>query len=229
MKAATCELCSRASGLYGKHRRSWLPSRWTCSPSSSEGPRRVLPIYARDILDVGAEGLGWLRSAPGLGALVMAILIAHRPPVRHAGKALLASVTGFGLATIVFGISTSFPLSFVMLLIIGALDNVSVVVRGTLVQTLTPEAMRGRVGAVNIVFVSSSNELGAFESGLTAYYFGPVASVVMGGIGTVLVVAAVIWRWPALSRLSLAGGRRKVPDDALAEAEAIEETLAPPG
>ena len=106
------------------------------------GATALLPIYAHDILDVGAEGLGWLRAAPGLGALVMAILIAHRPPVRHAGKALLAAVTGFGVATIVFGISTSFPLSFAMLLIIGALDNVSVVVRGTLVQTLTPEAMR---------------------------------------------------------------------------------------
>ena len=150
-----------------------------------------------------ADGYGWLRAAPSLGALVTAFIMAHHPPLRHAGKALLAAVAGFGLVTIVFGLSESYPLSLAMLMATGALDNISVVIRGTLVQTLTPEEMRGRVGAVNIVFVSSSNELGAFESGIVAKYFGPVASVVLGGIGTVLVVLTVMALWPPILRLSL--------------------------
>jgi MFS family permease len=188
------------------------------------GATALLPIYARDVLQVEAAGYGWLRAAPSLGALVTAFIMAHHPPLRHAGKTLLAAVAGFGLATVVFGLSTNYALSFVMLLLTGALDNVSVVVRGTLVQTLTPEAMRGRVGAVNIVFVSSSNELGAFESGVTAHYFGPIASVVMGGIGTVLVVFTVMALWPAIASLSIVRPLTSSEE----ELDTLEETLAPP-
>jgi MFS family permease len=165
------------------------------------GATALLPVFARDILDVGPSGLGWLRAAPALGALLMAVVLAHRPPLRRAGPALLLSVAGFGMAWVVFGLSRSFFLSFAMLAVTGALDNVSVVVRGTLVQVLTPDAMRGRVSAVNSVFIGSSNELGAFESGMTADWFGTVASVVGGGIGTVLVVIAVALGWPQVIRL----------------------------
>jgi MFS family permease len=160
------------------------------------GATALLPIFARDILEVGPVGLGWLRAAPSLGALAMALILAHRPPLRRAGRTLLWSVAGFGAATVVFGLSENFALSFAMLALTGALDNVSVVVRGTLVQVLTPDSMRGRVSAVTAVFIGSSNELGAFESGVTADWFGPVWSVVGGGVGTVLVVLAVMLTWP---------------------------------
>ncbi len=172
------------------------------------GATALLPIYAQDILHVDATGYGWLRAAPALGALVTAFIMAHHPPLRHAGKTLLATVACFGLATIAFGFSESYPLSFAMLMATGAFDMVSVIIRGTLVQTLTPEAMRGRVGAVNIVFVSSSNEMGAFESGVVAKCFGPVASVVSGGIGCVLVVLSVMALWPPILRLSLMPGSK---------------------
>jgi MFS family permease len=165
------------------------------------GAVALLPLYARDILHVGPAGLGWLQTAPSIGAILMAVALAHRPPLRRAGRALLWSVAGFGVATVVFGLSRNFVLSFVMLALTGALDNVSMVVRGTLVQLLTPDAMRGRVSAVNSIFISSSNELGAFESGITARLFGPVVSVVAGGIGTLLVVAGVMVLWPEVLRL----------------------------
>jgi MFS family permease len=165
------------------------------------GATALLPIYAKDILDVGPRGYGWLRAAPSIGAFVMAVALAHRPPFRHAGRALLWAVAGFGVATIVFGFSQNAVLSFIMLASTGALDNISIVVRGTLVQVLTPDSMRGRVSAVNGIFISSSNQLGDFESGITAHWFGPVASVVGGGIGTILVVLAVILRWPEVLRL----------------------------
>jgi MFS family permease len=165
------------------------------------GATALLPAFARDILDVGPAGLGWLRAADPLGALTMAFLLAHRPPLRRAGRALLAAVAGFGLATIGFGLSRNPALSFAFLFLVGALDNVSVVVRGTLVQSLTPDPMRGRVSAVNAVFIGSSNYLGAFESGITAQWFGSVASVVGGGVGTLLVVLLVMWRWPQVLRL----------------------------
>jgi MFS family permease len=166
------------------------------------GATALLPIYAsREILDVEATGYGWLRAAPALGAFVMALTMAHRPPLRKPGHALLLAVTGFGFATIVFGLSRDFFLSFAMLALTGALDNISVVVRHTLVQILTPDAMRGRVSAVNLVFISSSNELGAFESGMTAAWFGPVISVVGGGIGTIVVVVIVMLCWPQIIRL----------------------------
>ncbi len=141
---------------------------------------------------------GWLRAAPAIGAVMMGLLITHMPPMKHAGRAMLLSVAGFGAATIVFGLSRSFPLSFAMLLLTGAFDNVSVVVRHTLVQVLAPDSMRGRVSAVNNVFIGASNELGGFESGLTARLFGAVISVVAGGIGTIAVVAAAAITWPKL-------------------------------
>jgi MFS family permease len=131
----------------------------------------------------------------------MALIMAHRPPLRQAGPALLLSVAGFGVATIIFGLSENLILSFAMLAATGALDNVSIVVRGTLVTLLTPDSMRGRVSAVNTIFIVSSNELGAFESGITAEWFGPVASVVGGGIGTLLVVGWVMVKWPQVMRL----------------------------
>lgn len=165
------------------------------------GATALLPLFARDILLVGPEGLGWLRAAPAIGALLMAVTLAHRAPLKRPGRALLLAVAGFGAATIVFGLSQLFYLSFAMLVLTGALDNISVVVRGTLMQVLTPDNMRGRVAAVNTVFISSSNELGAFESGATAALFGPVISVVSGGIGTLLVVLLVLGRWPQLLQL----------------------------
>ncbi len=165
------------------------------------GATALLPIYAEDILRVGPVGLGWLRAAPALGAMLTALALAHRPPLKRPGKALLLSVAGFGLATIVFGFSQNYLLSFAMLALTGAFDNVSVVVRGTLMQTLTPDEMRGRVSAVNSLFISSSNELGAFESGTTAALFGSVASVVGGGVGTIVVVLLTALHWPRLIRL----------------------------
>jgi MFS family permease len=165
------------------------------------GATALLPVYARDILHVGAAGLGWMRAAPSLGALFMAVVLTQRPPLRRAGPALLWAVAGFGGATIVFGISENFALSLAMLALLGALDNISVVVRGTLVQVLTPDAMRGRVSAVNAVFIGCSNELGAFESGITAHWLGPVVSVVAGGVGTIVVVLAVMTLWPEVARL----------------------------
>ncbi|OUC07982.1 MFS transporter, partial [Litorilinea aerophila] len=137
----------------------------------------LLPIYAEDILQVGATGFGWLRAAPAIGAFCMAMLMVYLPPMKHAGRALLLNVAGFGVATIIFGISKSFWLSFAMLFLTGAFDNVSMIVRQTLQQLLTPDHMRGRVSAVSSVFVGASNELGGLESGLVAHWFGPVVSV----------------------------------------------------
>jgi MFS family permease len=174
------------------------------------GATALLPIFARDILEVGPGGLGWLRAAPSVGAFVMAVALAHREPLRRAGRTLLAAVAGFGLATVVFGLSQNFMLSLCALAVTGALDNISVVVRGTLVQVLAPDAMRGRISAVNAIFISSSNQLGAFESGITAQLFGPVVSVVGGGIGTVLVVLAVMWVWPEVLRLGPLHSREPV-------------------
>lgn len=164
------------------------------------GATALMPIYA-EILGVGAVGLGALKAAPYVGAFLVAVLLAHRPPFARAGRALLWSVAGFGLATIGFGLSTSFWLSLVLLLILGGLDNVSVVIRSVLVQVRTPDALRGRVSAVNSLFIEASNELGAYESGQVATWFGPVFSVVSGGVGTLLVVGWVAWKWPELRGL----------------------------
>jgi MFS family permease len=160
------------------------------------GATALLPIFADRILHVGPAGLGWLRSAPSMGAICMALTLAHSPPMRRPGVLLLLAVTGFGLVTIAFGLSRSFPLSLAMLFLTGAFDNISVVVRNTLVQLLTPDTMRGRVSAVNNVFIGSSNEVGAFESGVTAAWFGPILSVVGGGVATILTVflVAAVWR-----------------------------------
>ena len=158
-------------------------------------------MYKRQILHVGPQGFGWLRAAPAVGALVMATVVAHSPPFRRAGRALLLAVAGFGAVTIVFGLSRSFLLSLAMLFLAGAFDNISVVIRHTLVQVRTPDALRGRVSAVNGVFIGSSNELGGFESGLVAQLFGPVVSVVAGGIGTIAVVAGGAGLWPEIRAL----------------------------
>jgi MFS family permease len=162
------------------------------------GATALMPIYAKDILHVGPRGLGWLMTAPSLGAFTMALLQAHRGPLGKPGRVLLFAVAGFGTVTIFFGISRYFWLSLGMLYLLGACDNISVVIRSTLVQTLTPDEMRGRVSALNSLFVGTSNELGAFESGLIANLFGPVLSVVSGGVGTLIVVAAIAWLFPEL-------------------------------
>jgi MFS family permease len=170
------------------------------------GATTLLPIFARDILHVGPIGLGWLQAADSLGAVGMALVLAHRPPFARAGRALLAAVAIFGLATIVFGLSKSFALSFLMLFVLGACDNISVVIRSTLVLLRTPDSMRGRIGALNSLFINTSNQLGGFESGLTAQLLGPVAAVAAGGIGTLLVVCLVAWRWPEMRRLTTLRG-----------------------
>jgi MFS family permease len=164
------------------------------------GAVALLPVYAKDILHAGPEGLGFLQAALPLGSLVCALVLAHRPPLQKAGRALLWAVAVFGVATIVFGYSRWFWLSFVMLVICGLVDNVSVVVRHTLVQLLTPDEKRGRVSAVNSLFIGTSNELGGFESGFVAHLLGPVFSVVSGGVGTLLVVAAVALIWPEIRK-----------------------------
>jgi MFS family permease len=158
------------------------------------GATALLPVFARDILQVGPSGLGLLRSMPAAGALATAVFLAWRPLRRRAGLRMFQAVALFGLATIVFGLSTSFPLSLACLFVLGAADMVSVVIRQTLVQLETPDGMRGRVAAVNSVFIGASNELGEFESGAVAALIGTVPSVVVGGAGT-LVVAALWARW----------------------------------
>ena len=162
------------------------------------GATALLPVYAKDILRAGPSGLGLLQAAMPMGAVVCALVIAHRPPLEKAGRAMLWAVALFGVATIGFGFSKWFWVSFAMLFVCGAVDNVSVVVRHTLVQMLTPDEKRGRVSAVNSLFIGTSNELGGFESGTVAHWLGPVFSVVSGGVGTILVVMAVAWLWPQI-------------------------------
>jgi MFS family permease len=162
------------------------------------GATALLPIYARDILHVGPAGLGLMRSAPAVGAVAMGIALGWMPLKRRAGATMFACVALFGAATIVFGISTSFWLSLAMLVTLGAADMVSVYVRRTLMQLATPDAMRGRVSSVERLFVGASNELGGFESGVTAEWFGTVPSVVIGGIGTIAVVALWWWGFPEI-------------------------------
>ena len=189
------------------------------------GATALLPIFAKDVLQVGPAGLGLLRAAPSLGALGMAVAMAHRPPLRRPGPALLLAVAGFGVATIFFGLSDNFLLSFAMLALTGACDNISVVIRHTLVQVLTPDTMRGRVAAVNTLFISSSNELGAFESGLTADWWGPIVSVVVGGSGTIVVALLVAVIWPEIVRLGALHPATDVhpPDTSAASGRAAQE------
>lgn len=162
------------------------------------GAVALLPVYAREILHTGPWGLGLLRTAPGVGAAFMAVALAHRPLRGRSGPALLWSVAGFGICTIIFGISRSLTLSLIALFLLGASDMISVIIRATLVQLGTPDAMRGRVTAVDMIFIGASNEFGQFESGLTAQWFGTVPAVVLGGIGTLVVIAIWAWRFPEL-------------------------------
>jgi hypothetical protein len=150
---------------------------------------------------VGPWGFGLLRSAPGVGAVSVAITLAFAPQLRNAGLVMLACVTGFGAATILFGLSKSFGISLMALLLVGATDMVSVIVRGTVVQLSTPDAMRGRVSSVNMLFIGASNELGQFESGVVAQWLGVVPSVVFGGLGSILVVLVWALLFPELRRI----------------------------
>jgi MFS family permease len=170
------------------------------------GATALMPIYAEDILHVGKIGYGWLLAAPSAGAFASALIQAHRGPLKRAGRTILLAVTFFGAATIIFGLSKFFPLSLAMLFVLGACDNISVVVRSTLVQTSTPDDMRGRVSALNGLFIGTSNQLGAFESGAVAGLLGPVASVVLGGAGTIMVAAITAWITPSLRRYGRLGG-----------------------
>jgi MFS family permease len=164
------------------------------------GAVALLPVYAHDVLQTGPWGLGLLRCAPGIGAGAMALLLAHRPLRGRAGPTMLWCVAGFGLFTILFGISRSIELSMVALIFVGASDMVSVVIRGVLVQVATPDAMRGRVNAVDMIFIGASNEFGQFESGVTAAWLGAVPAVVLGGLGTLIVTAIWAWSFPELRK-----------------------------
>lgn len=167
------------------------------------GAVALLPVYASDILNVGEIGFGWLRAAPGIGSIITLILIAFFPLNKNPGIKLLFCIAGFGITTIIFGLSTSFLLSFLMLLLGGLCDGISVVIRGTILQLHTPDHMRGRVAAVNTMFISSSNELGALESGLTAKLMGTKPAVVLGGFLTIFVVIFTYYKTPKLKTLKL--------------------------
>lgn len=194
------------------------------------GATALLPIFATDVLAVGAEGFGWLRAMPSLGAIATGLILAVRPPMRKAGRAMLAAVAAFGVATIVFGLATPivqsvtpapwapFGLSLVALFALGAADNVSVVVRSTVIQLLTPDEMRGRVAAVNAVFIGTSNEIGEFESGLVASVLGAVRTVALGGVLTIATVAAVAAKWPSLRRV---GPLEELEPEPLSPSEAL--------
>ena len=186
------------------------------------GAVALLPVYAREILHTGPWGLGLLRTAPGVGAAMMAVALAHRPLRGRAGPTLLWSVAGFGICTILFGISTSLVLSLFSLIFLGAADMISVIIRATLVQLRTPDEMRGRVMAVDMVFIGTSNELGQFESGLTAQWFGTVPAVLLGGVGTLVVIALWAWRFPELRRAGELSAMKSVAEDAAEAAERVE-------
>ena len=172
------------------------------------GAVALLPIFAKDILHTGPWGLGLLRSAPAVGALAMSLWLTRRPPARRIGRTLLVAVGVFGLCMVVFGLSRSFWLSLAALAVSGAADMVSVVIRQTLVQLETPDAMRGRVSAVNAIFIGASNQLGEFESGATAALLGPVGAAVLGGVGTLAVAVGWVWLFPALARRDRMDERR---------------------
>jgi MFS family permease len=181
----------------------------------------LLPIFARDIIDlrgvdISAEAaLGWLRAAPAVGAFIAALLLAYLPPIKRAGRTLLVCVAGFGVATIGFGLTDNLWIAMTMLALTGALDNVSMVIRHVVLQMSTPNEMRGRVSAVNAIFISSSNELGGAESGTVAHFFTPVISVISGGIGTLVVVATWTGLFPSLGRLGpLSSLSSRQPDSA---------------
>jgi hypothetical protein len=172
------------------------------------GTTALLPIFARDILETGPWGLGVLRSAPAIGALIVSVAFVRTPLNHNVGRTMYACVAVFGVATIVFGLSRSFALSLVALIVLGAADMISVVIRTSLIQLETPDQMRGRVTAVNSLFTSTSNQLGQFESGVTAALFGTVPAVVIGGIGTLLVAGIWIRMFPALYQRDVLSVRR---------------------
>ena len=183
------------------------------------GSVALLPVYAREILHTGPWGLGLLRAAPGAGATIMAILLAYSPLRRRVGAIMLWCVAAFGVFTIVFGISHSLTLSLLALVLVGATDMVSIVVRGTLVQIATPDEVRGRVNAVDMIFIGASNELGEFESGLTAHWFGTVPAVILGGAGTLIVVGLWAWMFPELRKVDkLTSG---TPPDPMPDAQRV--------
>jgi MFS family permease len=164
----------------------------------------LLPMFAMQFFhsrDEAAFALGWMRAMPAIGSIIMGFFIAMRPPIKRGGRAILITVFVFGVATIVFGISKSFGLSLAALFILGAADNISVVIRQTVLQLMTPDSMRGRVTAVSVIFIGSSNELGEFESGVAASVLGLVPSVVFGGVMTLVTVGVVSVMWPELVKL----------------------------
>src|SRR5579862_687410 len=178
------------------------------------GAVALLPVYAREILHTGPWGLGLMRTAPGVGAALMAVALAHRPLRGRSGPTLLWAVAGFGGFTIIFGISHSLILSLIALVLLGASDMISVIIRATLTQLATPDEMRGRVTAVDMIFIGTSNEFGQFESGVTAQWFGTVPAVVLGGVGTLVVIAVWAWRFPELRK---AGELHSITSASLAE------------
>jgi MFS family permease len=179
------------------------------------GATALLPIYASDVLGVGPTGFGWMRAMPSLGALFTGLVLATRRPIERGGPALLLAVTVFGVSTIVFGLSTSFMVSLAALFAMGAADNISVVIRATVLQLLTPDSMRGRVSAVSIIFIGTSNEIGELESGVAAQWLGLTLAVAGGGVMTLLTVGAVAVIWPELRRLG--------PLEHLQPAEPVEQ------
>jgi len=186
------------------------------------GVTALLPIFATDILHMGALGFGFLRAAPAMGAVSMAILTAHLPPWTHAGRAVLSAIAAYGLATLAFGLSKWFWLSMLSLFLIGAFDNISMVIHQTITQMITPDKMRGRVAAVSMIFISSSNELGQFESGITAGWMGPVGSAVFGGVGTLCVVALAAVLFPELRHLGRLHDINAVEIDKATEEQLME-------
>ena len=167
------------------------------------GAVALLPVFASEILHTGPQGLGFLRAAPALGAVLMALILAYHPPVKRSGVKLLWAVGGFGACIIFFAVSQSFWISLVLLALSGMFDNVSVIIRGTILQIYTPDEMRGRVASVNSLFIGSSNELGSFESGLAARFMGLVPSVVFGGTVTVLIVMSTAGLAPKLRKMEI--------------------------
>ena len=184
------------------------------------GAVALLPVYAKEILHTGPWGLGLLRTAPGVGAALMAVLLAHRPLRGRSGPTLLWAVAGFGIFTIIFGVSRSLTVSLIALLLLGASDMISVIIRATLTQLATPDEMRGRVTAVDMIFIGTSNEFGQFESGVTAQWFGTVPAVILGGVGTLVVIAVWAWLFPELRH---AGELTSIRSD---ELQAAEDTVA---
>src|SRR4029077_16392832 len=183
------------------------------------GAVALLPVYAREILHTGPWGPGVLRTAAGVGAVLMAVALAHRPLRGRAGPTLLWSVAGFGICTILFGVSTSLILSLISLIFLAAADMISVIIRATLVQLRTPDEMRGRVMAVDMVFIGTSNELGQFESGFTAQRFGTRAAVLLRGPGPLVGIALGAWIFPELRRAGMLGEMRSVVEEVEEAAE----------